>query len=166
MPSYRTGEVVKLLEARRGLQRVEVDLGQGPARAYALPQLTGPVELGDRVVMNTTAVELGLGTGGWHVVHWNLERDAWSGPRAGHEMKLRYTSLQIDAGVTSERPPKLGMPVVACFLHSQVAMAAAACKRVPPTASIAYVMTDGGALPIAVSDLVPALRHRGLLDLT
>ena len=30
---------------------------------------------GDRVVVNTTAVDLGLGTGGWHVVHWNLARD-------------------------------------------------------------------------------------------
>ena len=49
-------------------------------RAYALTQLTGPVAVGDRVVVNTTAVELGLGTGGWHVVHWNLDRDAWSEP--------------------------------------------------------------------------------------
>ena len=89
MPSYRTGEVVKLLEARRGLQRVEVDLGAGPERAYALSQLTGPVALGDRVVVNTTAVELGLGTGGWHVVHWNLERDRWSEAGPGHIIKRR-----------------------------------------------------------------------------
>ena len=43
-----------------------------------------------RVVLNTTAVELGLGTGGWHVVHWNLARDAWSRARARahHEAAL------------------------------------------------------------------------------
>jgi len=75
--------VVSLLEARPGLQRVEVELGHGPERAYALTQLTGPVALGDRVVVNTTAVELGLGTGGWHVVHWNLERDGWNLRRGG-----------------------------------------------------------------------------------
>src|SRR6188768_2779219 len=102
MPSYRTGEVVTLLEARPGLQRVEVDLGKGPERAYALTQLTGPVGLGDRVVVNTTAVELGLGTGGWHVVHWNLERDEWREPGPGHVMKLRYTSLQVDTGAVEE----------------------------------------------------------------
>jgi DNA-binding CsgD family transcriptional regulator len=41
---------------------------------------------------------LGLGTGGWHVVHWNLARDGWSQPGPGHIMKLRYTSLQVDTG--------------------------------------------------------------------
>ena len=80
-----------ILAERPGIQRVEVD----GAKAYVLTQLIGPVAVGDRVVMNTTAVDLGLGTGGWHVVHWNLERDRWSQPGAGHEMKLRYTSLQV-----------------------------------------------------------------------
>ena len=75
---------MRLLEERRGLQRVEVDLGDGPERAYTLTQLTGPVAVGDRVVVNTTAVELGLGTGGWHVVHWNLARDEWRKPGPGH----------------------------------------------------------------------------------
>src|SRR5436309_15450961 len=107
MPSYRTGEVVKLLEARRGLQRIEVDLGAGPERAYALSQLTGPVALGDRVVVNTTAVELGLGTGGWHVVHWNLAREEWREPGAGHGLKARYTSPQGDVGSTEEHEPVL-----------------------------------------------------------
>ena len=43
-----------------------------------LTHLIGTVAVGDRVVMNTTAVDLGLGTGGWNVVHWNLARDQWS----------------------------------------------------------------------------------------
>src|SRR2546426_12404798 len=127
MPSYRTGEVVKLLEARRGLQRVEVDLGAGPERAYALSQLTGPVALGDRVVVNTTAVELGLGTGGWHVVHWNLEREQWAERGPGHIIKGRYTSLQADVGSAEEHLEELaqvesieGMPDVAAALHSQL----------------------------------------------
>ena len=107
---------------RPGLQRVEVD-GE---RAYVLTQLIGPVAVGDRVVVNTTAVDLGLGTGGWHVVHWNLARESWSEPGPGTVMKLRYTSLQVDAGAAEEddgcRPVDLGgRPVVACDLHSQVA---------------------------------------------
>src|SRR5580765_509376 len=135
MPSYRTGEVVTLLQARPGLQRVEVDLGQGPERAYALTQLTGPVALGDHVVVNTTAVDLGLGTGGWHVVHWNLERAGWDGPAGGPVLKLRYTSLQVDTGAAEEGEPAAGaerigpdgagrldgLPVVVCGLHSQLA---------------------------------------------
>src|SRR2546421_2514397 len=107
MPSLRTGVVVRLLEARRGLQRVEVDLGDGPERAYALTQLTGGVGLGDRVVVNTTAVELGLGTGGWHVVHWNLAREEWREQGAGDVLKAPYTSLPVDVGATEEHEPGL-----------------------------------------------------------
>src|SRR5680860_100999 len=102
MPSFRTGAVVRELAAREGLQRIEVDLGDGPERAYVLTQLTGAVTPGDRVVVNTTAVELGLGTGGWHVVHWNLSRETWSEQGPGHILKARYTSLQtvdrVDGG--------------------------------------------------------------------
>ncbi len=52
MPSFKTGKVVALLETRAGLQRVEVDLGAGPERAYVLTQLTGePVK--ERVLFYT-----------------------------------------------------------------------------------------------------------------
>jgi hypothetical protein len=173
MPSFRAGEVTKLLEERVGLQRVEVELGDGPQRAYVLTQLTGRVEPGDRVVVNTTAVELGLGTGGWHVVHWNLARDEWSEPGPGHIMKARYTSLQTDVGSTEEHWEELaevtsidGMPVVAAALHSQLPAIAAAFKRERPDKRLAYVMTDGAALPLALSDLVAQLRERELLDAT
>jgi hypothetical protein len=167
MPSFVTATVTDVLAERPGLQRVATDAG----RAYALTDLTGPVAAGDRVVLNTTAVEMGLGTGGWHVVHWNLARDGWAQPGRGHIMKLRYTSLQHDAGAAEEDHPDLpatipGMPVVACSLHSQVAVVAAVSRHLAPSARIAYVMTDGGALPLALSDLVHALRERGVLDTT
>jgi hypothetical protein len=173
VPSFRTGTVTRLLEERAGLQRVEVDLGEGPERAYVLSQLTGTVAEGDQVVVNTTAVELGLGTGGWHVVHWNLARDAWSERGPGHIIKSRYTSLQADVGSTEEHLEALaevesidGMPVVAAALHSQLPAVAVAAKAVVPDARIAYVMTDGAGLPLALSDLVATLRERGLVDAT
>ena len=168
MPSFRTGTVTALLSERPGLQRVEVD----GRRAYVLTQLVGPVAVGDPVVVNTTAVELGLGTGGWDVVHWNLARDGWREPGAGHVMKLRYTSLQADTGVAEEHegyepPADLGgRPVVACFLHSQLACVAAVVKHLAPDLRLAYVMTDGGALPLALSDLAADLRTAGLVDAT
>jgi hypothetical protein len=173
MPSFRTGVVVRLIEQRPGLSRVEVDFddGAGPQKAYGLTQLTGPVAVGDRVVVNTTAVELGLGTGGWHVIHWNLERERWSEPGPGHVMKVRYTSLQADAGSTEEHTARLadvesidGMPVVAAGLHSQLAAVAVAFKAAAPDARLVYVMTDGAGLPLAMSDLVSTLRSRDLLD--
>ncbi len=168
MPSFASGEVVDIVDARPGLQRVTVALGGAPEPAYVLTELTGTVAPGDRVVVNTTAVELGLGTGGWHVVHWNLERGALAVPGSGHEMKLRYTSLQADVGSAdrSAAPALDGMPVVCAPLHSQVAPIVVAIRHARPDARVAYVMTDWAALPIAVSDLVHALRQRALLDTT
>jgi hypothetical protein len=136
-----------------------------------LTQLVGSVAVGDRVVLNTTAVELGLGTGGWHVVHWNLARDGFEESGPGHIMKLRYTSLQVDAGSTEEHgsPSETdlgGMPVIVGSLHSQLPGVAAAIKHAHPEARLAYVMTDGAALPIAISDLVHAVTRAGLIDVT
>lgn len=169
MPSFATRVVVSLESERAGLQRVMLDSGR---RAYVLTELVGPVAVGDEVVVNTTAVDLGLGTGGYDVVHWNLARRDWSGGHGGHIMKLRYTSVQADVGVAEERadyrPPASldGLPVVVCGLHSQVAAVAAAFKHARPGRRLVYVMTDQAALPLALSDLVAGLRGAGLLDAT
>ena len=59
------------------------------------------------------------------------------------------------------------MPVVCAELHSQVpAIAAAAKWETHGNAIIAYVMTDGAALPIAMSRLVDQMREKGLIDAT
>jgi len=166
VPSFRTGTVTELLEVRDGLQRVLVD-GE---RAYALTDLVGTVEIGDEVVVNTTAVDLGLGTGGWHVVHWNLARRTLDQPGRGHIMKVRYTSLQADTGAAEEHhdvPASLdGTPVVACTLHSQVPLVAGAYLAEHPDARVVYVMTDGAALPLALSDLVVGMRRADVVHAT
>jgi hypothetical protein len=168
VPRFLTRTVTVMIQDRPGLQRVELDDG---SRAYVLTGLIGPVDVGDDVVVNTTAVDLGLGTGGWHVVHWNLSRRVWDAPGAGHVLKLRYTSLQADTGVAEETGDEMpddlgGCPVVACGLHSQVAPVAAAMRACRPEWRIAYVMTDAAALPLALSDLVAALAAAGLVDIT
>ena len=54
------------------------------------------------------------------------------------------------------------MPVVAAALHSQVPAIAVAFKHAArPTLRLAYVMTDGAALPLALSDLVARARATG-----
>ena len=161
MPAFATRVVVAITSERDGLQRVDLDNGR---RAYVLTQLIGPVAAGDRVVVNTTAVDLGLGTGGWDVVHWNLSRESWSAPGPGHIMKLRYTSLQVDTGADVAEGDDLdGQPGVACDLHSQLAPVAAAFAEAAPGRLLSYVMTDSAALPLALSDLVAELVASGLL---
>lgn len=161
MPSFVTALVTVVASERPGLQRVLLDNGR---RAYVLTQLIGPVAAGDAVVVNTTAVDLGLGTGGWDVVHWNLSRESWSEAGAGPIMKLRYTSLQVDTGAQVEERADLGgTPVVACDVHSQLAPVAAAFADAAPGRRLTYVMTDSAALPLALSDLVADLAAAGLL---
>ncbi len=135
---------------------------------------------GDRVLLNTTAVDLALGTGGRHFVvaragdGEGVVLDAQAG---GHIMKLRYTPLQLDVlAVESQESPYhpimrdardlYGMPVVCCGLHSQVPLVAAAVKHADPSLSVAYCMTDEAALVLAVSDLVRASVNAGLVDTT
>jgi hypothetical protein len=173
VPTYRATVVREVLSERPGLQRLRVDMGDGTAaRAYALTSLTGPVAVGDEVICNTTAVERGLGTGGWHVVHWNLSNRDLDLPGPEHIMKLRYTSLQMDAGTSELDHPEAadasldGVPVVACSVHSQVAMVALGFAAAAPGRRLVYLMTDGAALPLALSDLVEELRRRQLLSAT
>ena len=166
MPRFCTQVVASLLSAREGLQRVTLDSGR---RAYVLTALVGTVAVGDSVVVNTTAVDLGLGTGGWDVVHWNLARSSLDLPGPGHVMKVRYTSLQADTGVAEEvagyAPPAslAGLPVVVCPLHSHLAAVACGFASAAPKKRLVYVMTDGAALPLVLSDLVADLRSRNLL---
>jgi hypothetical protein len=168
VPNFSTRTVTAVCAERDGLQKVEVD-GEP---AYVLTTLTGPVAVGDRVVVNTTAVDLALGTGGWHFVHWNLERHSWSAPGGGPVMKLRYTSLQTDTGAAEDGgalPDGGGLggtPVVACALHSQLGCVAAAFERLAPGRRLVYVMTDTAALPLVLSDLVADLRAAGELAAT
>ena len=144
----------------------------GPVdKAYVLTQLIGSVGQGDRVVLNVTAVDLKLGTGGWHFVHWNLNQKEFHQIGPGHVMKLRYTSLQVDTGVVEEfdyeAPESLkGTPVIGCLLLSQVAAAAAAFKFEQHNAKLALIVHDQNALPLVLSDLVYELKQSHVIDTT
>jgi hypothetical protein len=161
--SLRRGTVTGINERNEGLVRLEVD-GR-PCIAY--PRLTGPVALGDEVIVNVQAVELDLGSGGFDLVYANLTRglDLPAEPGA-HVMKLPYTPTQFarkHAEEGADSPELLeGMPVVATSLHSQLVPVCAALAGV----SVAYVQLPGGALPVSLSDAVRTLKERGLLELT
>jgi len=161
--SLRRGKVTAIAEQHEGLVRCEVE-GE-PCIAY--PDLTGAVALGDDVIVNVQARELGLGSGGFDVLHVNLTRGLELAPAPeAHVMKLPYTPLQHAARHLEEDftlPDELGgLPVVCCTLHSQLAPVCAALAGL----RVAYVQLAGGALPIALSDTVRALRARELLNTT
>ena len=161
-------------ESRPGLIELEVEVEGGRARALAYPFLTGPVAEGDRVLLNTTAETLKLGTGGHHFVVAVLEAGDMDPTGEGHIMKLRYTPLQAKVRVAEEQgsPDRErmqavqgldGMPVVWAPLHSMLGAVAAGAKAAGAR-RVAYVMTEGAALPLWVSEQVDELRGAGLLD--
>jgi hypothetical protein len=135
--------------------------------ALAYPGLTGPVEAGDDVVVNVEARDLGLGSGGFDVVHCNLTRGLTEAGGDSHVMKLNYTSLQhavepVEEGL-EDPPSRTGMPVAVLALHGQLPCVAFAVAHLRPGTRVGYVQTHGGALPGALSDTVADLLQRGFL---
>lgn len=162
MLTLRRGRVTAVVSRAEGLARLEVD--GVPCVAY--PRLTGPVALGDDVLVNVQARELGLGSGGFDVLHANLTRGLDLAAESGaHVMKLPYTPVQAAAHHAEEGrelPQTLsGLRVVCCSLHSQLAPV---CAGIGPNRRVAYVQLPGGALPVSLSDSVRTLRARGLVD--
>lgn len=175
MVHWRNGRVVSVIRIDRDVSRCQVQMNDGLRTAMAYVRLTGPVNEGDEVIVNASAIDLGLGTGGLDFVAWNLTSGAPRQELHGHIMKLRYTPWQICCGAAEADDGTLhrqlagassidGMPVIVCGLHSQIAPIAAALADIVPDPRTAYIMTDAGALPAWFSCLSRDLRQRGLLS--
>jgi hypothetical protein len=155
-------------------QRLVVELtgehAGGAARTAIVDvALVGRAEVGDEVIVNVQALDLGLGSGGFDVVHVNLTRGLdGEGTPGAHVMKLNYTSLQhavapVEGGAGGALILPVGRPVAVLALHGQLAGLAWAFAQSAPGAKLGYVQTEGGALPGGHSRTVRVLRERGLL---
>jgi hypothetical protein len=158
---------------------LEVTVGGGTIRALAYPALTGAPQPGDRVLLNTGALDLGLGTGGYALVVAIPDRLPPDQDGPGHLIKARYTPLQATVTGADEQRSEYhdilreaddigGMPVVVADLHSALPAILAAYLAARPgarasPAPVAYVMLDGGALPAWFSRSAAALAELGWL---
>lgn len=151
-------------------------------RALAYPGLVGSPRVGDRVLLNVTALEAGLGTGGYALVVAIPDRLPADADLAGHIVKSRYTPLQVMTGSADEQGSPYhdvlesadsldAMPVVVADLHSALPAILAGLRS--PAGAVtgdsllaAYVMTDGGALPAWFSRTIAGLREAGWLVAT
>ena len=176
MVRWRSGTVLAVRRGWRGAVELDVDTDGGPVRALAYPALVGEPATGDRVLLNVGALVMGLGTGGYALVVALPDRlpadPAGDGTTrdAGHLVKARYTPVQpIVLGVDEEASPHRaamaaatsldGMPVVTADLHSALPAILAGVHADRPAARVAYVMTDGGALPAWFSRTLDGLRN-------
>ena len=180
MIAWRQGTVVSIDDGWPGARPVLVRTGDDDVRAMAYPELVGPLVVGAQVLLNVSALVRGLGTGGYALVVARTDQlpaDPPVGP--GHLVKARYTPLQamvlgVDEQesayheVLREADDLAGLPVVVADLHSALPaivagarLAALRAGRTEPR--VAYVLTDGGALPAWFSRTVAALRAAGWL---
>lgn len=183
MIAWRAGVVTECRARWDGAceSTVVLDGEDRTVRALSYPHLVGEVVPGARVLLNATALLRGLGTGGYALVVARTDAlvpDPLPGP--GHLVKARYTPLQaMVLGVDDQESPHhdvlrdaddlAGLPVVVADLHSAlpavVAGARAAAARLGrPAPRVAYVMTDGGALPAWFSRAVDGLRSAGWVE--
>ncbi|MBG0567419.1 DUF3866 family protein [Actinoplanes aureus] len=175
MVRWRSGTVRSVRREWHGAVELDVETADGPLRALAYPGLVGSPEPGDRVLLNVGALVMGLGTGGYALVVALPDRLPPDPPAAGttrdsgHLVKARYTPLQpILLGVDEEASPHRtvmaaatsidGMPVVTADLHSALPAILAGVHADRPDARVAYLMTDGGALPAWFSRTLDGLR--------
>ncbi len=170
---WRSAVVAQVRREWPGAVELEVITGDGPLRALAYPELTGRPQAGDRVLLNATAVELGLGTGGYALVIAVPDRLPTGPPGPGHLVKARYTPLQACVlGADEQGSPHhevlrdaddlAGMPVVVADLHSALPAILAGLREGGPRVA-AYVMLDGGTLPAWFSRAAAGLREAGWL---
>ena len=185
--SLRRGVVVSVDEAQHDLVVLTVDLCDDPSRTDRFPAtvkacayagLVATPRPGDLVIVNTVGLELGLGTGGFGFVLANLSAPLPQHSGKGHIVKLRYTPLQLTVLSVEEegsphhallKEPSLtlqGAPVILAELHSALPAIAAGVKAYDPSLAVCYLMTDGGALPMAFSRTVRELKERGLVQAT
>jgi len=112
-----------------GAAELDVAVSGAPVRALAYPRLTGRPEPGDEVLLNTGALDLGLGTGGYALVVAVPGRLPPDPPGPGHLVKARYTPQQVTVHgadeqgsahheVLREADDLDGIPVVVADLHS------------------------------------------------
>jgi len=166
MLKLRRAVVVEAGDARGGEQELVTELEGRRRAAVGEVALVGHAQEGDEVLVNVQALDMGLGSGGFDVVHANLTRglDAHE-PAQGVVMKLNYTSLQHAVAPVDDAQVELPLerPVAVLALHGQLSAVAWAFARVAPGRSLGYVQTPGGALPGGHSRTARALRERGLL---
>jgi hypothetical protein len=170
---WAEGEVVGIRARWAGAVEVEARRDDGShCRALVYTDLTSAPELGDRLLLNTAALDRGLGTGGYALVVAVLGPDGHlkgqpAAPR-GHLVKSRYLPLQtMVAGADEQGSPfhKLladadsiaGLPVVVADLHSALPAILAAVHHDRPGTRVVYLMSDHGALPLAFSRSVAQL---------
>lgn len=180
MIKWGFGEIDEILQHADKKQIVVVIIDNEKVKAINYLELNPVLKKGEKVIINQTATCLKLGTGGFDFVVTPINVSDKSGK--GHIMKLKYTPYQFSVESCEEQSsvyndifnePKFldGLPVMVGELHSMLPILITTIRQLEIIGNekrkrIVYIMTDGGALPIALSEHVLKLKELGWLDKT
>ncbi|HHU63192.1 MAG TPA: DUF3866 family protein [Clostridiales bacterium] len=178
MINYAQARVLDVYNRNADVQELVVETNNSQGRAVNYISFSGPVKKGDIVIINTTAVDLNLGSGGWHFVMAVVNNGHRQDTKKGHIIKLNYTPCQYKCITVEEQASRYhkvfnektsigGMPVLIGELHSMLPPACCALKHLLGNKiKIAYIMVEGACLPINYSYSVDRLKEKGLLEKT
>ncbi len=175
MLQRETGKVIEVWRRSQEIELIRVETDERIEEGINYPSITGAVREGDEVLLNTTAVRLTLGSGGFHIVMAILNRNEKErNAPSGHIMKGRYTPFQLAVQCVEEEEHPLyspetrggdlqGFPILLFSLHSMLPASLLFIQKKKPNLKAVYIMTDGTALPIWLSNHVRSLKEEGLL---
>lgn len=168
MPYFKIGRVKSVDADNDDCLYITVSVNNSDSKAICYKSYVPDIFEADDVLLNTTANELNLGTGGYDFVIANLSRPEVSSKVSGHIIKMPYTPMQLECLSVEEQSSEFhktfeniesldGMSVIVGSLHSQLAPIAAMINLLNSDLKVAYIMTDGAALPISFSKTVKEL---------
>jgi hypothetical protein len=174
--SLEYGRVISIIYENSDIQIIEVVINS-IEKAINYIDETGPVKKGDEVILNTAAVRLNLGTGGYHFVYFNRSAKL---PLCelnridGHIIKMKYTLQQQRYKTIEENPEYCGFfddgikfknrPVLIESLHSMLFPSICGIKQKKPDARITVIYTYGGSMNAGFSNNIKALKELNLID--
>lgn len=176
-------EVIEVIETQPKIQFLQLRMQDNGRieQGVFFTQQSLECGVGDQVLVNTTAVTLGLGTGGYHIVVSKSNENTcvdYSPSRWGHIMKQRYTPMQMAVDAVEEQNSPYhsyfldedaqlnDTPVIIGELHSMLPMVALSLHQREPDCKLVYLMPDGASLPLAFSRHVHYLKQMGILTST
>lgn len=146
--------------------------------AYVFKKFCGCVKPGNKVILNTTATRLNLGTGGYDFVICILSEScsSFEDERSSHLIKLNYTPYQFSIPVVEETEDylealrqfekfkKLKSSVAALSIHSHLLPFLLGLKSRNPDVKTAVVLDDSNCLPAFLSSVLNYIKDNMLAD--
>jgi hypothetical protein len=174
---FTKATVSKIVSRKKETTEVILDIDHEQKRAINYNSITGVIEVGDPVLVNTTACTLNLGTGGYHFIMANWNTSGLKLKGEGHGIKLKYTPIQSKFLLSEEYHANKNFFNHNLHLHGKLVMVGELHSMLSPLCAylkyfsnecirIGYIMTDHGALPLAFSRNVAVLKEKNILDVT